>query len=281
MKRLNRVIILMIIMALVVPYTASAAGIGDHEIIFDKILNARDMGGYKTKQGTRVKKGVLIRSGELSYASKNDLKKIKSKYKVKRIVDFRYEPDSKYCPDKKVSGAKNIVIPAKYNSSPSKSSPKNRYRRLRYKSKKKLRSAAIPTFGRADRSYTDSLVNSSYSKKQYKKYFKQLLANKNGNGVLIHCIYGKDRTGVAAFMTLVALGVDEETAYKEYSLTNAYLKKYGKKAYNNYSLGVRERDLRYAVKKAKKEYGSLNNFLKKAYGLDSKKLKQLRKIYTE
>ncbi len=55
----------------------------------------------------------------------------------------------------------------------------------------------------------------------------------------MHCVYGNDRTGVAAFMTLVALGVDEKTEYKEYALTNTYLKKYGGRTYAKGGIGIR------------------------------------------
>ena len=280
MKRINLMIILMLMILIAIPETALAAGSGGGEITFDKILNARDMGGYKTADGRTVRKGVLLRSGELSYASPSDLKKLVNTYHVKKVFDFRFKTDSRYCPDKLASGIKYINLPVSYSKSPSKSKPKKRYRTFRNKSGKTLRAKAIPTFGKASRSYTYKLVMSSYSQKMYRKYFTHLLAGKPGDGVLIHCIYGKDRTGVAAFMTLVALGVDEKTAYNEYALTNTYLKKYGKKAYAKGNLGVRKSDLKYAVGKAKSKYGSLNNFLQKAYGLDAKKRKQLREIYT-
>lgn len=280
-KRINLIILMMMAVMIAFPESALAIDIGSQEIKFDKILNARDMGGYKTKDGRVVKKGVLIRSGELSYATKKDLNRLKTEYNVKKVIDFRYKSDYKYCPDKKISGIKYINLPASYSKSHGKKTPKKRYRKFRNKGKKKLRAKAIPTFGKAKRSYTYKLVMSSHSKKMYRKYFNQLLANESGDGVVIHCIYGKDRTGVAAFMTLVALGVDEKTAYNEYALTNSYLKKYGKKRYSKGNLGVRKKDLKYAVGKAKKKYGSLDRFLYKAYGLDAAKLKKLRSIYTE
>ena len=44
---------------------------------------------------------------------------------------------------------------------------------------------------------------------------------------------------------------------------------------------MRTKDLKYAVGKAKKKYGSMERFLYKAYNMDKKKLKKLRKIYTQ
>ena len=226
------------------------------EIRFERILNARDLGGYKTGDGRTVKRGVLIRSGELAYASAADLKALSDTYNLGYVVDFRYVTDAKYCKDKTVAGAVYRNIPAKSKARPSKSAPKKRFKALRSKSSPALPAGAAKYYSKVSRSYTTSLVTSSYSKKKYRQFFNLLLENKDGKGVLFHCVCGKDRTGVAAFMTLVALGVDEETAYKEYSMTNTYLRENAGKAYRKGKTGVRESDLRYAVRKAKKMVSS-------------------------
>ena len=260
--RLKRILSVILLIVLAATCVAIAGSFDEQEIGFEKILNARDLGGYSTVDGKTVKRNILIRSGELAYASDMDLIRLQTEYKLGKVIDFRYSTDFVYCPDKRIEGVEYLNIPAKYNRS-------------------QLRKAAVPHFSRVKRSYTYSLVNSSYSKSMYKKYFDVLLANESGKGVLMHCTYGKDRTGVASFMTLIALGVDEETAYQDYSMTNSFLKKYGKKYYKKGRRAVREKDLRYAVNAAKEKYGSLDNFLKEAYGLDAEKLAKLRSIYTE
>ena len=281
MKRIKRILALIMLMVMAWAAPSAALSFDDQEIKFDRILNARDLGGYTTEDGRTVKRGVLIRSGELAYASAADRARLKSEFNLGQVIDFRYWTDAKYCPDKRIEGVEYKNIAVKYNRSPSKKGPKSRYKRLKKKGNKKFRKAAVKSFNRTKRSYTYSLVMSSYSQKKYKQYFEQLLANESAKGILMHCTYGKDRTGVAAFMTLAALGVDEETAYKDYSMTNAFLKKYAKKAYKKGRRAVRESDLRYAVKAAKKKYGSLDRFLEKAYGLDAEKIAKLRSIYTE
>ena len=281
MNRLKRIISVILLIVLAATSVVLAGSFDEQEIRFDKILNARDLGGYVTAEGKIVKRNLLIRSGELAYASQTDLVRLQTEYKLGQVIDFRYAPDFVYCPDKRIAGVEYKNIPVKYNKSPSKKAPKKRYKKLKKKSAKKLRKAAISGFSKAKRSYTYSLVMSSYSQSMYRSYFDQLLANGSGRGVLMHCTYGKDRTGVAAFMTLVALGVDEETAYQDYSMTNSFLKKYAKKAYKKGKRAVKEKDLRYAVETAKQTYGSLENFLKEAYGLDAERLAKLRSIYTE
>ena len=279
MNRSRIPIIALIIIFLMTPATF-ASSYDKHEIKFNRINNARDLGGYKTKDGRVVKKKVIIRSAELSYATKKDLKKLKNEYHLARVYDFRYGADRKKCANRKISGVKYVGLPVAKGKG-SKSSCKKRYRYLSKKGNKALRRAAAARAGKASRNYTYRLVMSKYSQKQYRKYFNYLLSNKNAKGVLFHCVHGKDRTGVAAFMTLVALGVPEKTAYADYAMTNKWVKKYNKKAYKRGGKGVRTSDLKYAVRKAKKKYGSMNRFLYKAYGLDSKDLKKLRNIYTE
>lgn len=249
------------------------------EVSFNRILNAHDIGGWKTADGRHVRKGVILHTGELAYATSADIAKLKNVYHIKRVYDFRYPVDHKYCPDKAIPGATNVNLPTKYKKSHSKRIPKKRYKKFKKYGNAKLRKKMIPTFKKMNRSYTYDLVMSSYSQKQYKKYFDYLLVNNPNNGVLFHCIHGKDRTGVAAFMTLIALGVSENDAYSEFTGTNVWLNKYGHSTYKKGKIGVRKSDLQYAVSKAKKKYGSLNKFLEKAYGLDQNDLNKLRNKY--
>jgi protein-tyrosine phosphatase len=48
----------------------------------------------------------------------------------------------------------------------------------------------------------------------------RLLAAPDGPPVLFHCSAGKDRTGWVAALTLTALGVDRDTVFEDYLLTN-------------------------------------------------------------
>jgi len=54
--------------------------------------------------------------------------------------------------------------------------------------------------------------------KLYRDWFAEL--GEGGAGV-IHCAAGKDRTGIGCALTLIALGVDEETVFADYEFTNA------------------------------------------------------------
>lgn len=260
------------------PYSVGRSSCG-RSILFQKIANARDLGGYPTKQGAKVRRGVLLKTGELSYATKKDQRKLK-RIGVDTIIDLRGARDIKYAPDVKIKGVRYVNHPAKYHGSSSIRKILARYRTLKRTRVRSFKYYALLRAERVRDSYTESLLMSSYSKKAYKNYFKTLLGMKKGGTVLVHCVHGKDRAGIAAFLTLAALGVKERDALREYGMTNVYYKKYAGRAYRARGLGVSVDSLRRAVRKVKRKYGSIRKFLNKAYGMSDKKIEKLRKLYT-
>ena len=118
-KWIRSLLLCALVAVLLVPTNVCAAGtetarnavsLKNQEISFSKIANARDLGGYTTKDGRRVKRGILIRSAELSYATPADRRKLKDIYKLGMIIDMRYKADFKYCPDKKIKGVKYVKL---------------------------------------------------------------------------------------------------------------------------------------------------------------------------
>ena len=51
----------------------------------------------------------------------------------------------------------------------------------------------------------------------YRDWFTELA---EGGAGVIHCAAGKDRTGIACALTLMSLGVDEDTVFADYDFTN-------------------------------------------------------------
>src|SRR5699024_12834665 len=68
----------------------------------------------------------------------------------------------------------------------------------------------------------------------YRKMFNVLLENdKEGESVVFHCTAGKDRTGVAAFLILSALGVSEKQIVEDYLYTNLFFDNYSSETIND------------------------------------------------
>ena len=54
-----------------------------------KLDNTRDLSHIVTKDGRRIKKKSLIRSEALFKATKKDFEKLRKKYGLKTVIDFR------------------------------------------------------------------------------------------------------------------------------------------------------------------------------------------------
>jgi len=129
----------------------------------------------------------------------------------------------------------------------------------------------------------------------YRNFFQQLLAA-NGNTVLWHCSAGKDRAGNAAFLLLILLGVDQETAIQDFLNTNYFKQEEIQESYDKvYKLtkdkniandiasneGVKREWIEESIKTIMSVYGSYDNYFHQGLGLSDADIQQLRAAYTE
>ena len=115
--------------------------------------------------------------------------------------------------------------------------------------------------------------------------------------LLFHCSNGKDRTGVAAMLILLALGVSEEIAKADYLQSNVSRKQRIDRLMNQYDFvsswmaearslltmieGVLPESADMMMTEIKERYGTYENFMEKEYGLDEVKLRKFRDMYLE
>ena len=139
-----------------------------------------------------------------------------------------------------------------------------------------------------------SLVHDSYSVRQYARFLDVLLHQEEG-AVLWHCSIGKDRAGVGTVLLLCALGVPRETIYEDYMKTNLYLDEEmnhmvryleSKMIVDNQTMDkirllyrVKEEYLDCVFETIEKDYGSVEQFMKKALYMNPKTIEALRKKY--
>jgi len=245
------------------------------EIKLQGAVNFRDLGGYKNKDGKKVKTGLLYRSAALNTLTDADIAKIAA-LNIKYDFDFRGPYEVKTAPDKIPAGTTRISLPAGSENVGDSNYMKNLGRYMK----------------------SDSFLLSFYTvltpfKHRYAPLFDSLLANKNASPILFHCTAGKDRTGIAAALILYALGVDEETIFNDYEATNYYRRNENAKqiAQMTKYFGMDEK-VATSMMSAKKEYiqatfttiiaqyGTIDKYLDKVMGLNTKKIKQLKAIYT-
>lgn len=237
--------------------------IAERALPLSGVFNFRDLGGYMTKDGRSVKWGMLFRSGELSGLTENDMEYLAG-IPLLTVVDFRgsYE----------VSSTPGIYPPKVRNkySCPITTGD--------------IMSAAnkMPDREEAERLMIEAnstFISSNDIASQFKRFFK-LLLKKRKAPLVFHCTAGKDRTGIVAALTLLALGVDEQTVMRDYMLSNIYIKeKYAAMAerYPNLQplLEVKESYLNTALDKIKSDYGSIDTYITKILGINTKKLREL------
>ena len=248
----------------------------------EKKRNLRDLGGYKTQNGKHVKKGYFFRSSRLMDFDQAELKILNS-LNIKKIYDLRSKEEVKDSPDPTLKGAEYIhssaaarVDGTEVNFSPAALIAENVY------SKESNDEFTHKVYGNLPFSYA------------YKRMFEDIVA---GNvPILFHCSAGKDRTGIAAILILLALGVDEETAMYDYMLTNEYRKEYIERFKKDFPLtkldgelagmllayeGVTYTNADYSLKRIKEKYENYDEYFEKEYNLDKDALQRLRDLYTE
>lgn len=242
-------------------------------IKFDGIHNFRDLGGYQSRDGRTVKWGNIYRSGQLFSPSQNDITKI-YELQIKTIMDFRSHDEIKERPNYSFQNTNYLHYPA-VNDDRIVSD---------MKSLSRMNRDLMKTF------YKDVPINN----KTYKKLFRLLLENDN-LPIVFHCTAGKDRTGAASALILLALGVDMDTVMKDYLLTNIYLENFTQKilgmyrkelddnAYNNmkYMLSAQSDFLEITLQHINNIYGDFDTYLENDLGVKKKDRKLLEKMYLE
>ena len=185
--------------------------------------NARELGGFAVNGG-RIKKGVLLRAGTLGKAPEM-VEKLEKSYKVRAIVDFRMDGERNASPDPEVHGARNIHLPViEFEDYIQQLGDPQLAKR--YMSQQMGRDEMVEIaykHGLIGPEVYPSFLLGERGIKAYRSFFEILLkADPEEGAVLWHCTDGKDRTGLASALLLVALGASRETIFEDYMLTNVY-----------------------------------------------------------
>lgn len=137
--------------------------------------------------------------------------------------------------------------------------------------------------------FTDLYKQMPFGNPAYHELFR--LLEEHRVPLLFHCTCGKDRTGIAAMLVLLALGVSREDAIADYMLTNVYRKalidKFMQdKPADQYDLllpveGVSESMGAGSIDVLLEKYPSYEAYFEAEYGLTTARLAALRDFYLE
>jgi protein-tyrosine phosphatase len=178
-------------------------------LVFPSLLNARDLGGYPTVDGSQTRWRSLLRSDDLAQLTPEGVQAL-ADYGVKTVVDLRWSEE--------------IVL----NPSPiGKQAPQIRYV---HASLLGVTAAKWRELSKSCEKEMWKCVVLEQVRSQLKEVL-QVIASAPVGPLLFHCVAGKDRTGIIAALMLTLADVKPESIASDYAkssqmLGDAYLKRY-------------------------------------------------------
>ena len=252
-----------------------------------KFKNFRDLGNLPAADGKKIKKEKLYRSGHLCKISEKTAKFLHDEKGLKTLIDLRSPSELAEQQDVVDAGVHYIHLPPLNDEQNPSINKHNRKSVLIHIMNKE---------GGAKKHLSD-IYRLMVTQKESLDAFKQMLkimADENNSAVLWHCTQGKDRTGIAAAIILLALGVDREDIMRDYMRTNrskllinslifvgVSVVTFSIRAAHslNLLLSAKKFFLQAAFDEIDRVYGGTDAFLRDGIGLSDDDILHLRKIY--
>nr|WP_262401544.1 tyrosine-protein phosphatase [Actinomadura sp. CNU-125] len=248
-------------------------------------MNFRDLGGYRTYFHARVRPGVLYRADALNHVTDAGLRELR-RLGVESVVDFRTPLEtSTDGPDRLPDGLRVTARPigdtgmyATVNAA--------------IGSKDPARQRAVLGDGRGAaimRTLYRSFVTDPASAASFGRTLREA-ADRSETPLVFHCTSGKDRTGWMSYLLLRAVGVPHRTAMYDYLLSNEYRAEAdaavrARLESSGYMQDaellkpiqdVRPEYLGAALEEVRREYGSVERYLREGLGIDGRTRTRLR-----
>jgi protein-tyrosine phosphatase len=175
---------------------AGAPAVIERHITLENALNFRDVGGYPTADGRSVRWRRMFRAGGVSNLTPADLA-VLGDLGIATVLDLRSsaELESGRFPVERFPVAfhhlplvEEILDPTRYE---------------------------VPEGMLAARYQEIAQIGSSFIAQAI-----SIVADADTHPILVHCLAGKDRTGVVVALVLALLGVADETVAEDYALSN-------------------------------------------------------------
>ncbi len=246
--------------------------------------NFRELGGYEADEGKHVKWGQIWRGiPTCKLTSEADRAKLDA-LGLRLILDLRSVEEAKKEPDYVPDGARLVQICGlcAEDGHEIAFAPGDIDRLM----------ASAPEGYDAPRVMYRWMLTGN---KAFKELFRALEAGETP--ILFHCSAGKDRTGVAAMLILLALGASDETICADYAQTNvcrraeieAVMQEHADEiaadpsCRNHYyrMAGVEPELAPFVLDTIRSQFGSAENYLEAEYGLTPARLMRLRRMYLE
>ena len=245
--------------------------------------NFRDFGGYPAANGHRVKWGCLFRSGQLSQLSDQDVDLFAS-LGIALVCDFRRLEEQQGDPSRLPAEG-----PPRVASLPITPGSNARFFEEADAGARMQGPAAMFDFMlEINRDFVEDQTDT------YARMFREILDVEDAR-VLVHCAAGKDRTGFAAAIILLALGVSRDWVMRDYMLTRQFFQPHReierlKRKYAMYDvpteavlpmLEVHEDYLERALGLIERKYASVDAYLSSALAVGPAERAELQARYLQ
>lgn len=177
-------------------------------LVFEGIHNFRDYGGYAARGG-RLKRGVLWRSGQHAGATPADLERVRQ-LDIATVIDLRGDSERAAFPCLRHEDFAGDVLFHPGETASLKGRAAHEEMADVIQSVDDARAVMVRLY--QGMAFRDVLVAT------WRLYFAAL-ADRDGAS-LLHCLAGKDRTGMGAALVHHALGVHHDDIMDDYLLTN-------------------------------------------------------------
>ncbi|WP_216830551.1 tyrosine-protein phosphatase [Alkalihalobacterium elongatum] len=253
------------------------------DIYLEGVVNFRDLGGYPTADGRKVKWGQFFRSGALNGLTENDVVRLQN-LGIKRICDLRRSIETKSKPNPRISGIDYIHLPV---------IPENEDKeQVRQVGELSLHGEKIQLGEPGEMLLRLNRVI-AHQTNTYSQLLRMLFEEESVP-LVIHCVAGKDRTGVCSSLILMTLGVPEEIVIEDFTYTNNYLEQLKQKILTkrflektkdvnpqsiDALLEARPDYLKAFLKEIADHYGTFDDYLSQNLGISKQDRKDIQNRY--
>ncbi len=164
------------------------------ELRFEGCHNVRDLGGLSTRDGKRTRFGSVVRADSIDYLTSSGWETLHS-YGIRTIIDLRNENELKGVD--RPPGISTVRIPLDGNDA-----------------------EYLSTWTKDPRFGTPLYYRSHLERfPELSARVIEAIAHAPEGGVLFHCVFGKDRTGMIAMLLLALAGVGADSIAEDYALS--------------------------------------------------------------
>lgn len=243
-------------------------------VLFEGAVNFRDLGGYPAGRGRQTRWSQVYRADNLAGLTEADLVLLET-LGLTTLIDFRLPMERQMHPDRLPPGSSIRRV------------------ELGFLPEGTLDMLSLVKRGAIGVAELERRVIGQYRLfcldhvEEYRRTFA--IASEPGNyPLLFHCTSGKDRTGVAAALLLLAVGVSRETVLEDYSLTNLYRRPVPQllgpetpEEVVDVLLSAQPKYLEAALEEIDRAHGSFDAYLEQALAVDEARRERLVDMLTE